>query len=71
MVSKKITIGYITYNLGRWRMTIDNCESMLECPECGCRVTWLDYSRAIGAHGTHFCPYCGADLREAKDEQTN
>lgn len=48
--------------LGRWIVTEDNGAEMLECPECKARVIWREYKFAIGTKGTHFCPYCGADM---------
>ena len=63
-----LTIGYSTFDFGKWVHSVDNDCDMLECPKCKCRVILKPYCDAIGTRGTSFCPYCGEDLR---NEQAN
>ena len=51
----------------KWLKRID-IVPVLECPECECRVLATDYSYAVGNRGYSFCPYCGADLREERED---
>ena len=60
--------GYKVFDLGKWRISIDNDVEMLECPNCECRVFMEDYFKAIGQHGIRFCPYCGTNLQEFSNQ---
>lgn len=62
------TVGYKRFNLGRWIQTEDNWQDFLRCPECGCGIIWEWFALAVGAKGTHYCPYCGADMMDGVQE---
>lgn len=46
---------------------IDNGDTMLECPECKCRIQYNAFTYAVGTRGFSFCPYCGTDVRKEDD----
>lgn len=48
----------------KWKITIDNDEPMLTCPECECRMIARWYTLAVGYRGYRYCPYCGKDMKE-------
>ena len=48
----------------KYNTTVDNGSTMLECPECKCRIQYNAFTYAVGTLGFSFCPYCGADVRE-------
>lgn len=47
-----------------WKITIDNDEPMLTCPDCECRMIKRWYDLAVGSRGYTYCPYCGKDMRK-------
>lgn len=48
----------------KYNTTVDNGSTMLECPECKCRIQYNAFTYAVGTQGFSFCPYCGADVRK-------
>ena len=52
----------------KYNTTVDNGSTMLECPECKCRIQYNAFTYAVGTQGFSFCPYCGADMRKEVQE---
>lgn len=50
--------------VNKYNTTVDNGSTMLECPECKCRIQYNAFTYAVGTQGFSFCPYCGADVRK-------
>lgn len=44
---------------------VSDCGSkMFRCPQCGCGISAVPFSYAVGDRGYSFCPYCGKDVRK-------
>lgn len=55
----------------KYNTTVDNGSTMLECPECGCRIQYNAFTYAVGSRGFSFCPYCGVDVRKETSDGTD
>lgn len=55
----------------KYNTTVDNGSTMLECPECKCRIQYNAFTYAVGDLGFSFCPYCGTDVRKNESTEEN